>query len=80
MSTPYNPDFARFGEKLRVLRTRRGLTLIQMAAQLGYKTHGHLSEIETGKKLPTAGMALRVARLFAISTDVLLRDELEVPD
>ena len=80
MSTPENPDFARFGEKLRALRTRRGLTLIQMAARLGYKTHGHLSELETGKKTPTAGMALRVARLFEVSTDVLLKDELEIPD
>ena len=80
MSTPSNPDFARFGEKLRVLRTRRRLTLTQLAEHLGYKAHGHLSEIEAGKKLPTAGMALKVARLFDVSTDVLLKDELEVPE
>lgn len=80
MSTPSNPDFARFGEKLRALRTRRRLTLTQLAEHLGYKAHGHLSEIEAGKKLPTAGMALKVARLFDVSTDVLLKDELEVPE
>ena len=80
MSTPGNPDFIRFGEKLRALRTRRRLTLTQLAEQLGYKAHGHLSEIESGKKLPTAGMALKVARLFAVSTDVLLKDELEIPE
>ena len=80
MSTPSNSDFARFGEKLRVLRTRRRLTLTQLAEHLGYKAHGHLSEIEAGKKLPTAGMALKVARLFDVSTDVLLKDELEVPE
>ena len=80
MSTTDNPDFARFGEKLRVLRTRSGLTLIQLAAQLGYKAHGHLSEIEAGKKAPTAGLTLKVARLFDVSTDVLLKDELDIPD
>ena len=80
MSTPSNPDFARFGEKLRALRTRRRLTLTQLAEHLGDKAHGHLSEIEAGKKLPTAGMALKVARLFDVSTDVLLKDELEVPE
>lgn len=80
MSTPGNPGFTRFGEKLRALRTRRRLTLTQLAGQLGYQAHGHLSEIESGKKLPTAGMALKVARLFAVSTDVLLKDELEIPE
>lgn len=80
MSTLGNPEFARFGEKLRALRTRRGLTLIQMAGQLGYKAHGHLSEIEAGKKAPTAGLVLKVARLFEVSADILLKDELEIPD
>ena len=80
MSTVGNPDLARFGEKLRILRNRHGLTLTQMAERLGYKTHGHLSQIESGKKLPTVGMALKVALLFGVSTDVLLKDELEVPD
>ena len=51
-----------------------------MAEQLGYKTHGYLSQIESGKKLPTVGMVLKVARLFGVSTDVLLKDELEIPD
>ncbi len=80
MSTAGKPDFIRFGEKLRILRYRKGLTLIQLAEQLGYKAHGHLSEIESGKKLPTTGLALKVARLFEVTTDVLLKDELEIPD
>ncbi len=80
MSTIGNPDFVRFGEKLRILRNRQGLTLTQLAERLGYKAHGYLSEIESGKKLPTAGLALKVARLFSVSTDVLLKDELEIPD
>ena len=80
MSTVGNSNLLRFGEKLRTLRNRRGLTLAQMADHLGYKAHGHLSEIESGKKLPTVGLALKVARLFDVSTDRLLKDELEISD
>ena len=79
MSTTGKPDFVRFGEKLRFLRTQRGLTLNQLAEWLGYKAHGHLSELESGKKLPTAGLVLKVSRLFSVSTDVLLKDELDIP-
>jgi transcriptional regulator with XRE-family HTH domain len=75
-----NSDLVRFGEKLRILRNRRGFTLAQLAERLGYKAHGHLSEIESGKKIPTIGLALKVARLFDISTDVLLKDEFEISD
>lgn len=80
MSTAGNSDLLRFGEKLRSLRNRRGLTLAQLADQLGYKAHGHLSEIESGKKLPTVGLAIKVARLFDVSTDALLKDELDIGD
>ena len=79
MSSINSPDFVRFGEKLRVLRTRRNLTLIQLSEQLGYRAHGYLSEIESGKKSPTAALALKVSRLFGVSTDALLKDELELP-
>ena len=78
MSTTNNPDFARFGEKLRTLRTRRGLTLTQLSEQLGYKAHGYLSEIESGKKPPTAVLVLKVSRLFNVSADSLLKDEIEI--
>lgn len=78
MSTINKPDSVRFGDKLRNLRSRHGLTLVQLAEQLGYKAHGHLSEIESGKKSPTTGLVLKVSRLFDVSTDVLLKDELEI--
>lgn len=68
----------RFGEKLRLLRTRRGMTLTELAHALGYTAHGHISELEAGKKVPTVQFVLNVARLFGISTDELLKDELEL--
>jgi transcriptional regulator with XRE-family HTH domain len=68
----------RFAEKLRRLRLWRGLTLQQFASAIGYTTHGYISELETGKKFPTAEFVLRVARFYDISIDALLRDELDV--
>jgi len=35
----------RFGEKLRTLRTNRGMTLKQLALALGLRAHGYISEL-----------------------------------
>ncbi len=75
---PREQSIQRFGEKLRALRTYRGLTLKELALALGYVAHGHISELEAGKKMPTVEFVLKVADLFAVSTDQLLRDELEL--
>ncbi len=68
----------RFGEKLRALRSMRSLTLKQLAGELGYATHAYLSEIESGRKQPTAELVLKVARRFEITTDCLLKDEMGI--
>ena len=70
---------ARFGEKLKTLRTHKGLTLVDLAPQLGLKSHSYLSELEGGRKTPTAEMVLRVSEIFGVSADDLLRDDREVP-
>jgi transcriptional regulator with XRE-family HTH domain len=68
----------RFGEKLRTLRVQHDLTLKQLANELGLTAHGYISELEAGKKMPTAEFVLNVARLFDVTTDELLKDELEL--
>ena len=68
----------RFGEKLRALRVRRGMTLKELAGELGLAAHGYISELEAGKKSPTTEFVLNVARLFEVTTDELLKDELEI--
>ena len=68
----------KFGEKLRVLRKQRKMTLQQLAGALGYTTHSYLSEIESGKKQPTIDLVLGVAQLFDVTTDELLKDHLEL--
>lgn len=68
----------RFGDKVRLLRTYHRLTLSQLAVLLGYQTHSYLTEIELGKKHPTALLVLKIVLLFRVTTDELLRDELEI--
>ncbi|MFN8490882.1 MAG: helix-turn-helix transcriptional regulator [Caldilineaceae bacterium] len=69
----------RFGEKLRVLRKKRGLTLRELGDMLGvYPTH--VSQLETARRTPNAAMILKIADIFGVSTDVLMRDELELAD
>lgn len=75
---PSRRSFERFGEKLRTLRVRHGMTLKEVANELGLNTHSYLSELEAGKKIPTAELVLNVARLFEVTTDELLKDETEL--
>ncbi|HEU4324993.1 MAG TPA: helix-turn-helix transcriptional regulator [Roseiflexaceae bacterium] len=69
----------RFGDKLRELRLRRGMTQRELAQALGYVTSGYISEVETLKKMPSLDLVLKTARLFGVSSDVLTRDDLELP-
>lgn len=69
----------RFGEKLRSLRLQHGIPMTALAKQLDYVSHSYISEIENGKKQPTVEFVLKVSRLFDVSTDHLLKDDLELP-
>ena len=70
----------RFGEKLRSLRTRRGLTVRELAAEFDMKSAGHISDMENGRSKPSVELLLRMADLFGVTTDQLLRDELDVDE
>jgi transcriptional regulator with XRE-family HTH domain len=71
-------NIERFGEKLHALRSRQSMTLQELANRLGLTAHSYISELEAGKKVPTAEFVLNVARLFDVTTDELLKDELEI--
>jgi transcriptional regulator with XRE-family HTH domain len=51
---------------------------MSLAKTLGMCTHSYLSELESGKKVPTASVIIRLARVFGVSTDTLMKDELEL--
>jgi len=67
----------RFGEKLRTLRQRRGLTLRQLAALLGV-SNGYISRMETGNKTPNVAMLVKIANFFNADINQLVKDELEL--
>ncbi len=50
----------------------------RLAQLMGLTSHGYISELESGKKLPTVEFVLRLARLFDVTTDELLKDEIEL--
>lgn len=70
----------RFGKKLRTLRKQRSLTVRQLATFLEINSHSHIVGLEAGKHNPSAELILRIARYFDVSTDQLMKDELDLDD
>ncbi len=59
-----------FGDRLKELRTERGLGQIQLAKELGVGK-SVISLWETGKSEPTLGNLVKIALFFGVSTDYL---------
>src|SRR5689334_22221427 len=66
------------GEKLRHLRLQHQLTQLDLAQRLHLESHSHIAKLETGKTTPSLAFIVRVATLFGVSTDYLLRDAIAV--
>lgn len=60
-----------FGERLRMLRTEKGLTMQQMAEMLGITT-GAWAKYERNEAEPTFDKLVKIADFFNVSTDFLL--------
>jgi len=72
-----NGEIKRFGEKLRILRQRQGLSQEQLGSMLDVH-QTHIGRIERSEKMPNAAMILKISRIFKVSADVLIKDELEL--
>jgi len=68
----------KFGEKLKMLRKRQGLTLRELASALGYDSHSYLGELEIGHKRPSLDLAVKISEFFNIPLDNLAKDHLEI--
>lgn len=68
----------RFGEKLRTLRKRRGMTQKELSDAIGFAARSYISLLESGEREPSAELVLKVSQLFGVSTDCLLQDEREI--
>lgn len=84
MGRSHRPKPARLGEKLRQIRSYLGLTLEQIIDRLGYKESPiyptNISAMERGEREPPLLLLLAYARLVCVSTDVLIDDELSLPE
>jgi len=67
----------RFGEKLRVLRKRREFTQEQMGELLAV-SRPYVAKLERGEKMPNALMIIKIADIFGVTADQLMRDEVEL--
>jgi 2-phosphoglycerate kinase len=54
------------------------MTIRALALALGFPSHSYVSEIETGKKIPSTEMIIKLAELFQVSVDQLVHDEREI--
>jgi transcriptional regulator with XRE-family HTH domain len=73
----------RLPEKLRAIRDALGLSQSEMLKRLGVDElieAYRISEFETGKREPPLLVLLRYARVASISTDILIDDELNLPE
>ncbi len=68
-----------FADKLIQLRKRNGWSQEELAEQLRV-TRQSVSKWEGGQSIPDLDRLLALSQLFGVSTDYLLKDELEQPD
>src|SRR5262249_2601502 len=69
-------ELARYliGPKLRVLRLRRSMGLLQLGERTGLSP-SLLSRVENGKHLPTVPTLLRIALVFDVTLDHFFRND-----
>lgn len=77
------PRPERLGQKLRLIRLALGLSQSGMLKQLGAEdliALSQISEYETGRREPSLIILLRYARAAGVPTEVLIDDELDLPE
>lgn len=84
MGRSRRPRPTRLARKLRYIRVALGLTQEQIFERLGEtKTAlypGHISLYESGQREPPLPVLLRYAKLSGIYVDLLIDDEIDLPD
>lgn len=74
---------ARLAEKLLALRKALELSQSEIIQSFGFEdeiTQSQISAFERGSRIPSLPVLLAYARLAGISTDVLIDDELDLPE
>lgn len=68
-----------FADKLIMLRKKSGWSQEELAEQMGVSRQA-VSKWEGAQSVPDLEKILRMSKLFGVSTDYLLKDELELPE
>lgn len=68
-----------FGEKLQKLRRQAGMSQEELAERLSVSRQA-VSRWELEGALPDAGKIVSLSRIFSVTTDYLLKDEVEFPE
>jgi transcriptional regulator with XRE-family HTH domain len=61
-----------FGGRLRMLRLQQGWSQTDLAQKLNLKRRGYISNLESGRKMPSLDLIVQIADLFGVTTDHLL--------
>ncbi len=72
----------RLAEKLKQIRSELGLSQSEMLEQVGFSERlfrSNVSQYELGTREPPLGVLLAYARVAGVSTDVLIDDDLDLP-
>jgi transcriptional regulator with XRE-family HTH domain len=72
----------RLAEKLRQIRLSLGLSQSEMVKRLGVEdliTYNKISHFELGRREPSLIILARYAEVAGVCSDVLIRDELDLP-
>lgn len=67
-----------FGDRLRVLRLHKGLSQRDLSLALGLASRAYISNLESGRKMPSPDMIVQVADLFGVTTDKLISDTISI--
>jgi len=67
----------KLGEKLYSLRKKHGLTTKQLGDILGVD-RSLITKFETGKNVPSLGLAFKIAQFFNVTVDYLVNDEIGI--
>ena len=77
------PKPERLAGKLQQVRLSLGLSQTELLRRLDAEdilAYSQISEFETGRREPSLLVLLRYARLSGVPTEVLIDDELDLPD
>jgi transcriptional regulator with XRE-family HTH domain len=84
MGRSHRPRPVHLGDKLLQIRRSFNLTLEQMIEHLGYNDSPlyptNVSAMERGDREPSLLLLLAYARVAGVSTDILIDDEINLPD